>query len=187
MQIFLGQSYRAEWKRDEPIHQSIGAECELERSAPDVHHHRPPDCQLEMRQCAAERQARFVVAVEDADIQPRLFARELEESLAISGIAYRAGGDDFGSVHFELLRQRRHSAKDHQGVLNRDFAQHPALVQTGTEPRRGLHFIDDPDNAGGRHVGDRLPDRVRPDVDGGHSHRAFGPLRRRSGTAAAQR
>ena len=128
MQIFLGQSYRAEWKGDEPIYQSIGAECELERSAADVHHHRAADRQLEMRQRAAERQTRFVVAVEDANIQARLFARELEESLAISGIAYRAGGDDFGSVNIELLRQHRHSAEDHQGVLNREFAQHTALV-----------------------------------------------------------
>ncbi len=51
-------------------------------------------------------------------------------------------------------------------VLNSNLAQSSRFVEPCAQSRRGFHFIHDPDRATRRHIGYRLADRVRSDVDG---------------------
>src|SRR2546423_14024656 len=101
-----------------------------------------------MRERAAKREPRLIIAVQHADVEPCFLPRELEKLIAIAGIADGARRDDLGAFDAELLSQSGHSAEHNQRILNCHLAQHSALVQSRAESWRRLHFIDDSDDAG---------------------------------------
>jgi len=91
----LGHADGAEGERDEAIEQPVGAHRQLQRSAADVHHHRPAAREVEVGERRAKGEARLVIAVQDAHAQPGLTPHEFDELLAVGGVAHGAGGDRF--------------------------------------------------------------------------------------------
>ena len=67
----------------------------------------------------------------------------------------------------KLLGEARHAAQCEDGLVHVRLTEHPRLAQPMAEPRRRLHFIDDPDLPARRDIGDQLTDRVRADIDRG--------------------
>ena len=131
-----------------------------------------------MRQRASETESGFILTVKNSHFKPRFSAHSPHEYFAILGVAHCTRGDDLSVFHTELAGERRHSAQRAEGILNCYLTQHSTLTKTGAQSRRGLHFVDDPDRSGGRHVRDRLSNRIRSDVDCGDANVRVAPLRR---------
>src|SRR2546423_4915574 len=177
-EVLLGHANRAEWQRQQTVDESVGAERKLERPAADIHDDGATDAELEMRERAAEGETSFVVAVQNVDFESGFLANQLHELRAVRGFPDVARRDDFGALDTELLGERRHSSQYNERVLYRDLAQHSPVVQTGAEPRRCFHLVDDADHTRRGNVGDGLPDRVRADVDCRHPNARLGTRRR---------
>src|SRR5262249_38721865 len=73
------QPKRAERKRNEAVHESLGRKRELERASADVHHHRAPVPELEVGERAAKGEARLLLADEHADPEPRFLPHARDE------------------------------------------------------------------------------------------------------------
>ncbi len=134
-----------------------------------------------MRQRAAEREAGFFLAVEHPHAQSRLLPNAPQEDGAVGGAAHRGGGDGLDALAADLLGQGGHPAERFEGQAHRLLAELSRFDQPGLQPWCRLHLVDHPDAAGGRHVGDDLPDGVRPDVDGRDALVARGVGRARRG------
>jgi len=107
----------------------------------------------------------FFVAVEHPNVEARLRVHAMDESRAVRGVAHGARGDGFDSLSPELSREGRHADDVFDRAVHRRFVENPGVDETGREPRRSLHFIDDLDATSGRDIGNDLANRIRSDVD----------------------
>ena len=145
----LGQSDRAEGQRDQSLDETVGAQRQLERAAADVHDHRAPDVRVEVRERAAEARDALRPRREDSDLESGLRrgpARETRSPLLASRTALvattsmRLTPSWLASVAMRAERAER--------ILNRDLAEcFHVLWKSRAQPRRRLHFVDDPNDA----------------------------------------
>ena len=161
----LAQAHGPQRQRSDSVDDAIDTQYELERSAADVRDHSPTAPELEMCERAAEAQASFFVAVEHPNVEARLRVHAMDESRAVRGVAHGARGDGFDSLSPELSREGRHAHDVFDRAVHRRFVENPGVDETGREPRRSLHFIDDLDATSGRDIGNDLANRIRSDVD----------------------
>ena len=139
-----------------------------------------------MRERAAKAEAGFVLSAQDSHLEAGLRLHELEEFVAVGGVAYRARSDDLCALHTELVGERRHPRQRAQRVLDGDFTQFARLIESRAQSRSGLHFVHDADRSGRGDISDRLADRVRADVDRGDADVRIAPLRGSAGGAQSQ-
>src|SRR5688500_12664909 len=123
-----------------------------------------------MREGAEKAEPRFVAALQYPDFESRMLAHEIQKRGPIGRFPNGAGGDDLGALGALLFRERGHPAQRRERVLYRYFAQGPRPVETGAQPWRRTHLVNDADVSTRRYVGDDLPNGVRADVDRGYSY-----------------
>ncbi len=151
------------------LHQPVGTHRQLQRPAADVHDDGAPDPEIEVREGGAKREPRLLLAVQHADLQSGLPSDPLEEHAAIraSRTALVATASMRAApICLASVAMRWRASTD---CCIASSLEETALVKARTESRGGLHFVDDPDGARRRDVGNDLPDGIRSDVDGGEA------------------
>ncbi len=186
-QVALSNADGAEGQGNESVDKSVRRKRQLERAPADIHDHGTTYPEIKMRKCTAKAEAGFVLAAQDSDLEAGLLPYELDEFLAIGSVAHRASRDDLRALHAELVGERRHSRERGERVLDGDFTQRAFLVEPCPQPRSRFHFVYDADDARGRDVGNRLPNRIRSDVDSGNADVSTGSLRGSSGAKRQMR
>src|ERR1700694_567852 len=105
-----------------------------------------------MRERAAKAETSFVLSVQDSHLETGFRLDELEEFVAVGGIAHCARSDDLRALDTELIGERRHPRQRAQRVLDGDFTQLSRLVEPRAQSRGGLHFVYDADRSGLREI-----------------------------------
>ena len=140
----LGEPERAEGKRDELVEHAVGRERELERAAADVHHDRAAGAEVEVRERAAEREPRLVLAVDDADARvrsPGARAPGTRRALPASRTALVATASMRSAPSWRASVAMRPSASAARSIDC--VPSEPVAVEARAEPRQRLHLVDD--------------------------------------------
>ena len=107
-EVAFSRADRSQRQGDQPLHQAIRAQRQLERAPADVHDDGSAHSQIEMRERAAEGEPRFILAMENFHLEAGLRPYELEKLLSVARLPHRTRGHDLGALDPELVGERRH-------------------------------------------------------------------------------